>query len=133
MSFVNCQLGGSSNAFPDTCNTPSVTAVTPVTYANTSTPATAVPACYTILFMGGPAHNITSAPPVSNGDEAGVATGLTSAMVMGRTQHQTASTVLLLKGMPATRLMDVTGHNGMTPNGIGNTQVPCQVKVMALR
>ena len=133
MPFINCLAGGSNFCFPDVCNTPTPAGPVPIPYPNTSLPPTAVPACYTIIMGAGPALNLGSIPPMSNGDNAGVAMGVASGMVMGPTKHMMGSKVLLLKGMPATRLLDPTGHNGMSPNGVGATIAPGQTKVMALR
>jgi hypothetical protein len=133
MPFVNCQLGGANLCFPDVCKTPTPAGPVPIPYPNNSQPTVAVPACYTILMGGGPAHNMLSSPPISSGDNAGVAMGVASGMVMGPTKHMMGSTVLLLKGMPATRMLDMTGHNGATPNGVGATLVPGQTKVIVLR
>lgn len=134
MPFANSQVGGNNFCFPDTCNTPAPSGVVPITYPNTSQPMTGVPAAYHILVGGGPAHNMATTAPMSNGDNAGVAMGMASGMVMGPTRHQLGSTALLVQGMPATRLlMDITGHNGMTPNGVGATIAPCQTKLLVLR
>jgi len=133
MPFVNCQLGGANLGFPDVCKTPSPAGPVPVPYPNNSMPTVAVPACYNILLGGGPAQNMNSSPPISAGDNSGVAMGVASGVVMGPTRHMSCSSVLLLKGMPATRMLDMTGHNGATPNAVGATVAPGQLKLMALR
>ncbi len=133
MPFLNCQIGGSNMAFPDTCLTPSPAGPVPIPYPNMSTPATGIPFSPKVFIALGPAHNITTSPPVSNGDEAGVATGVASGMIMGPTRHMLCSTALIMSGAPATRMLDLTGHNGMSPNGVGASLVPSQVKVLCLR
>ena len=133
MPFVNSQVGALNFAFPDVCKTPTPAGPVPIPYPNISAQPTAAPPCATILMGGGPSHNMLSSPPQSNGDNAGVAMGVASSMVMGPTRHVRGSTVLLLQGMPATRFLDQTGQNGMSPNIVGTTVAPSQVKVMALR
>jgi hypothetical protein len=89
-----------------------------------------VPACYTILFMCAPAHNMATTVPLTNGDNAGVAMGVASGMVMGPSRHLTAAFTVLLMGMPATRLTSVSLQN--STNAPGMRIVPSQVKVLLL-
>ncbi|MCB2188049.1 MAG: DUF4150 domain-containing protein [Deltaproteobacteria bacterium] len=130
--FINNQLGGMNFAFPDVCNTPTPVGPIPIPYPNITMPMTAVPAAYTILVFGGPAHNMSSEPPVSMGDNTGLLGGLVSAMDMGPTRHMLGAFTCLLDGMPATRLGDMTGQNGELPNSVGASLVPCQVSVLCL-
>jgi hypothetical protein len=131
--FANCQLMGTNFAMPDTCKTPAPSGTVPIPYPNISQQSMAVPFVPNLLLCGGPAHNMGSMPPTSNGDEAGVATGVVSSTVMGPTRHMRGSTVLLVGGLPATRFLDTTGHNGATPNAVGTTVAPSQTKVIVLR
>mgnify|MGYP002641158801 FL=1 len=133
MPFLNCQLGGANLAFPDVCKTPSPAGPVPIPYPNNSMPCTGVPFCFKMLVTGGPAHNMLTTAPMSAGDNSGVAMGVASSMVMGPTRHLRGSTAVLIQGAPATRLLDTTGHNGATPNAVGATLVPAQVKVCILR
>jgi hypothetical protein len=131
--FANCQLTGINFAMPDTCKTPTPAGPVPIPYPNISQQSLAVPFVPQVLLCGCPAHNMGSMPPISNGDEAGVAMGVVSSMVMGPTRHMRGSTVLLTGGMPATRFLDTTGQNGATPNAVGTTLAPSQTKVIVLR
>lgn len=133
MVFVNTQMGGQNFCFPDVCKTPSPAGPIPIPYPDIASPMTAMPACYTILMGGAPAHSIAARPALSNGDNAGVAGGLISNMFMGPSQTLIGSTCLLLQGMPAAKMLGMTGHNGALPNGIGSTLAPSQTKVMLLR
>ncbi len=130
--FANCQLGGIDNAFPDVCLTPVPPAPTPVPipYPNIATGPMAVPNCPTILFSGGPAHNLGTTIPMTNGDNAGLATGVASGMVMGPSRHLTGAFTVLLKGMPASRMTSVSLQN--STNAPGARLVPSQVKVLLL-
>ncbi len=130
--FINTQLMGMSFAFPDVCNTPTPAGPIPIPYPNISLTPTGVPAAYTVLIDGAPAHNMSTEVPMTEGDNAGVALGVASGMVMGPCRHMLGAFTVLLDGMPATRLLDMTGHNGLSPNIVGATLVPSQVTVLCL-
>jgi hypothetical protein len=42
------------------------------------------------------------------------------------------SFTILVGGAPQTKMLDVTGQNGMSPNAVGATLVPSQVRVLNL-
>ncbi|MCA9630102.1 MAG: DUF4150 domain-containing protein [Myxococcales bacterium] len=128
--FANCSMGGQAIASPDTCNTPSGSGVTPVAYANTATQATAVPMVPNVILVGGMAHNLNSAPPTTNGDEAGTATGVASGTVMGPSRHVKGSMKVFIGGGLATRLTDSTMQN--STNSSGASLSPSQTKVLIL-
>ena len=96
---------------------------------------TALPptACLKVLLTAGPAHNLMTTVPMSNGDNAGVNMGVASGMVMGPCRHTMGSTNVLYGGMPATKMTSMSGHNGMSMNIPGMTLVPSQFKVMLMR
>ncbi len=133
--FANCQMGGVHFGVPDTCNTPSPTGVTPIPYPNTSQGSTANPgtACKKVLLMSMPAHNLMTKGTISNGDEAGVALGVASGMVMGPHSHLKGSMAVIYESGPVTRLTDMTGQNGMSLNITGATIAPAQTKVMIMK
>jgi hypothetical protein len=127
--FANTQMMGMDLAFPDVCLTPTPAPV-PIPYPNIAMGPMGVPACYTILFMCAPAHNMATTVPLTNGDNAGVAMGVASGMVMGPSRHLTAAFTVLLMGMPATRLTSVSLQN--STNAPGMRIVPSQIKVLLL-
>ena len=133
--FANTQMGGMNFAFPDVCLTPSPVGPVPIPYPNISLPLTANPgtACKKFFIMCMPAHNMATMVPMSNGDNSGVNMGVASGMVMGPTRHLIGSFTVLFEGMPATKLTHMTGQNGMSPNMVGATLAPCQVKVMIMK
>ena len=100
--FANSQGGGLDMGFPDVCLTPIPPVVAPVPYPNIATGSTATGGVYTVLISGMPAHNMGTQAPITNGDNAGVASGVASGMVMGPSRHLTGSFTVLLGGMPAT-------------------------------
>ena len=133
--FANCQLGGLNFGFPDTCNTPAGPAVVPIPYPNTAMGMTANPAlaCKKIYLSCMPAHNLGTQIPMSMGDNAGVAGGVASGMMMGPCVHLMGSTMVIFEGSPATKMTSPTGQNGMSMNAPGMTLAPAQVKVMIMK
>ncbi len=128
--FANTQKGGMNMGFPDVCLTPAGPRVVPVPYPNTAAGAMGTPAAYTVLMDMAPAHTLSTVTPLSNGDNAGVATGVASGTVMGPSRHVTAAFTVLVKGVPATRLTSMSIQN--STNCPGARIVPSQVKVLVL-
>jgi len=133
--FANCQLGGMNFGFPDVCKTPSPVGPIPIPYPNMATGMTANPAtaCKKIYLSCMPAHNLGTQVPISQGDNAGVAGGVASGMMMGPCRHLMGSSGVFYEGTPATKMTSPTGQNGMSMNAPGMTLVPSQVKVMILK
>jgi len=133
--FANCQLGGMNFGFPDVCLTPSPVGPIPIPYPNTAMGLTANPAttCKKIYLSCMPAHNLATQIPISMGDNAGVAGGVASGMVMGPSRHLMGSFGVIYEGTPATKMTSPTGQNGMSLNVPGMTLVPAQFKVMILK
>ena len=127
--FANTQMMGMDMGFPDVCLTP-MPAPVPIPYPNIAMGPMGVPAAYKVLFMCAPAHNMSTSVPLTNGDNAGVAMGVASGMVMGPSRHLTAAFTVLVGGMPATRLTSVSLQN--STNCPGMRTVPSQVKVLLL-
>ncbi|HLM74792.1 MAG TPA: DUF4150 domain-containing protein [Polyangiaceae bacterium] len=127
--FANSQMMGIDMGFPDVCMTPTPAPV-PIPYPNIAAGPMGVPASYNILFMGTPAHNMATTVPLTNGDNAGVALGVASGLVMGPSRHLTGSFTTLLTGMPATRMTSMSLQN--STNCQGMRIAPSQVKVVIL-
>ncbi len=127
--FANTQMGGINFAFPDVCMTPSPAPV-PIPYPNMAIASTAIPAQFKTLIMCMPAHNMGTTIPMSNGDNAGVAGGVASGMLMGPAKNVTGALSVLIGGMPATRMTSVSLQN--STNCPGATLVPSQTKVILL-
>lgn len=130
--FANTQMMGMDTGFPDVCLTPAppAPAPVPIPYPNVAMGPMGVPAVYNIMYMCAPAHNMATTVPLSNGDNAGVATGVASGMVMGPARHLTAAFTCLVGGMPTTRMTSVAIQN--STNCPGARIVPSQVKVLVL-
>lgn len=127
--FANCQLMGMDLAFPDVCLTPTPVPV-PIPYPNIAMGPTAVPNNPTVLFMMGPAHNLATTIPMTNGDNAGVNLGVASGTVMGPSRHLTGAFTVLINGAPATRLTSMSLQN--STNAPGARIVPSQTLVLLL-
>ncbi len=128
--FANTQMMGMDTGFPDVCLTPTPAGPVPIPYPNIAMGPMGVPAAYKVLFMATPAHNLSTSVPLTNGDNAGVATGVASGMVMGPSRHLTAAFTVLVGGIPGTRLTSVSLQN--STNCPGARIVPSQVKVVLL-
>ena len=128
--FANCQAGGQNLAFPDVCLTPSPVGPVPLPYPNIAMGPMGVGAAYNVLLGAAPAHNMNTSIPLSNGDNAGVASGVASGMVMGPSRSVTAAITVLIGGSPATRLSSMTIQN--STNCPGCCIAPSQVKLLIL-
>lgn len=128
--FANTQMMGMDTGFPDVCLTPTPAGPVPMPYPNMAMGPMGVPAAYKVMFMATPAHNMGTTVPLTNGDNAGVAMGVASGMVMGPSRHLTASFTTLVGGMPATRLSSMSLQN--STNCPGCRVVPSQTKVLIM-
>jgi hypothetical protein len=131
--FANTQMGGMAFAFPDVCKTPTPAGPVPIPYPNMALGMTRVPPCFKVFMGGTPAHNMNTIGTISNGDNPGVVGGVASQMVMGPDRHLMGAFPVLLQGMPATKMTNMTGQNGMSLNVPGATLVPSQFKVLILK
>lgn len=130
--FANTQMGGVDTGGPDVCLTPAPPAPAPVPlpYPNIANGPVGAPPVPKILMACAPAHNMSTKPKISNGDNVGVSSGVVSGRVMGPTQHVTASFTVLLCGMPGTKMTSVGIQNGT--NCPGARIAPSQAKVLLL-
>ncbi len=131
--FICTQMGGQDLAFPDTCDTPlAAGAPIPIPYPNQSTDMTSLPCCATVFMAGMPAHTLITQDTISNGDEAGCELGLASLLIMGPGRKLLGSLTVFLECMPATKMTNPTGQNGLSLNALGANLVPSQFTTMAL-
>ena len=79
--FANTQMRGMDTGFPDVCLTSSPAGPVPILYPNITAGPMGVPAAYNVLFMCAPAHNIGTSSPMTNGDNAGVASTMVAKLV----------------------------------------------------
>ncbi len=128
--FANAQKMGTDLAFPDVCLTPTPAGPVPVPYPNIATGTMAIPNVLNILFDATPAHNMATTIPLTNGDNAGVNTGVASGTVMGPSRHLTGAFTVLIKGMPATRMTSMSLQN--STNAPGCRLAPSQTRILIL-
>jgi hypothetical protein len=128
--FVNTQMGGMSIGFPDVCLTPAAPAPVPIPYPNIGVGPMGVAAAYNVLTMCAPTHHLGTTIALSNGDNAGIATGVASGTVMGPVRHVTGSFSVLVGGMPVTKLTSMSIQN--STNCPGMRIVPSQPTVLSL-
>ena len=124
--------GGLLMAAPDVCKTPMppVGQPVPIPYPNTAQPMLASPFAANVLVSAMPAVHQQSVIPMSNGNEAGVAGGMASAVIVGPARFTTASVKVHVGSMPVVRLTDTTAQNGMSQNAVGTVVTPSQTKVL---
>jgi hypothetical protein len=128
--FANTQMMGMDLGFPDVCLTPAGPAVVPIPYPNIAMGPTAIPSQFTMFVMAMPVHNLGTEIPLTNGDNAGVATGVASGTVMGPSRHLTGAFTVLVDGMPLTRLTSMSLQN--STNAPGVRLVPSQPVMLVL-
>lgn len=128
--FANTQMGGMDMGFPDVCLTPAGPAMVPIPYPNMGMGPMAVGFNPKLFFSATPSHNLGTVVPMTNGDNAGVAMGVASGMVMGPDRHLLGSFKVFSGVMPATRLTSMSLQN--STNAPGARIVPSQVKTILL-
>jgi len=70
-----------------------------------------------VLITCAPAHNMLTVAPLTNGDNAGVATGVASGTVMGPARTVTAAFTVIVGCAPLARLTSVTIQNNTNAPG----------------
>ncbi|MCB9595841.1 MAG: DUF4150 domain-containing protein [Sandaracinaceae bacterium] len=128
--FANTQMMGMDLGFPDVCLTPTPAGPVPIPYPNIAMGPTAIPGQVKVFNFFTPAHNMATTIPMTNGDNAGVATGVASGMVMGPSRAVTAAFTVLVGGTPATRMTSVNIQNSTNCPGV--RIVPSQPRVLLL-
>ena len=136
MVFATTQMPAINMAMPDVCLTPIPSPVgpipTPIPYPNISVTATAIPSVVNVLTLAMPNHNMMTITPMSNGDNAGLMMNPLSGMVMGPQKQLLGSVTTFMGGLPANKMLGLSGQNGIMPGAFGETLSPSQVKLMIL-
>lgn len=132
MVMVNSQgpIPGMDFAFPDVYLQPTPVGPIPIPLFSMGMRPTEIPTCLRFLLMCLPSHNLMNQTPCSiSGPGPGVASGF----VCGPSRSMLGSFRLFIQMMPATRaLVNPTLQNGMSPNSVGMTIVPSQIRVICL-
>lgn len=126
--FANTQGGGIDHAFPNVNLTPP--APVPVPYPSIAQGSMATNAVPGMLVESMPAHNMATVVPMTDGDSAGAAGGVTSGTMGGPSRSVTGANSVLFRGKPATRLSSQTIQNANNASGARVT--PSQTKLLLL-
>ncbi|MDR5826369.1 DUF4150 domain-containing protein [Caballeronia sp. LP006] len=122
--------GGQLMAEPDVCQTPTPAGPVPTPYPNIAMPTMGTPPAETVLIGGSPALNLSAEIPMTNGDQGGVAGGVSSGMIMGPAKFTQGSEKVMIAGSPAVRLTTPTSQN--QNNAMGAVLAPSQTVVMIM-
>lgn len=130
--LAKTSAGGLCTAFPDVCLTPAPPSPSPVPvpYPNVGAEPTDTGFVPNVLITCAPAHNLSTQPVMSNGDNAGVGTGVASGTVMGPVRTVTGAFTVLVGGMPLARLTSATIQN--STNVPGAKLVPSATNVLVM-
>lgn len=129
---ASSKQGGSCMGSPDVCKTPAPPAPSPVPvpYPNSGQCAQALNFSTKVKLVQMNALTQKSEIPMSQGDEAGVAGGVTSGQNMGPISYKNSSTKVKFEGIGAVCQTSMTAHNGKSANMPAGQQVaPSQQKV----
>lgn len=129
----NGPMPGMHFGFPDVCLVPTPAGPIPTPFPNIALTPTSIPSQVKVLVMCMPASNLMTITPISNGDNPGVAMGVASGLVMGPGSAMMGSSNVLVVGPPASKLAMPTKQNGISPNTVGATIAPSQIRVLVLR
>ncbi len=127
--FANNNMGVTNLAFPDVCLTP-VPAPTPIPYPNIAVSMTHIPSQLTVFMGTGIGENLATTGTVSNGDNAGVNTGVASGLVMGPDRSVLGSFKTFVGAIPGSRLTSVNIQNSTNAPGLSLT--PAQFVTMLI-
>jgi len=132
MVFVNSQgpLPGLDFAVPDVYLQATPVGPVPIPLMSMGMRATEIPTNFRFLLMCMPSHNMMNVAPVTiSGPGPGVASG----MVCSASRNVKGSFKFFIQAMPATRaLIDPTLQNGASPNSVGVTVSPSQIRMISL-
>ncbi|NKN36407.1 DUF4150 domain-containing protein [Agrobacterium sp. a22-2] len=130
MPFVNSQgpIPGMDFSVPDVYLQPTPVGPIPIPLFSMGMRATEIPTNFRCLISCMPSHNMMNVAPVTiSGPGPGVASG----MVCSNSRNVKGSVKFFIQAMPATRaLMDPTVQNGVSPNSVGTTIVPSQIRLL---
>jgi len=129
--FVTTQMPAISLGFPDVCEIPTPVGPIPLPFPNISESVLGDPATAAdnILIECMPVHNMGTIGTISEGDAG---TGLISQEMMGPQTTLLGSFTCLMGGLPTSRMLSMTGHNGIPMNTVGVTLSPSQVVTLCL-
>ena len=130
--FANTSLCVLNFGFPDVCLVPTPAGPIPTPFPNFAISITHIPSQFAVIIGGGLAENLLTQGTISNGDEAGLAMGIVSHVVMGPDRYVLGSFKVCFGAAFATRLTSLTTANGLVGNIVGLSITPSQACVLVL-
>lgn len=121
--------GMCANTPPDSCKTPTPSGTPPIPYPNTGQCTQATGFSNKVKFVQKNAIHVMSEIPMSSGDEAGTAGGVSSGVNMNKIQWKKGSSKVKVEGNQVAYSTTTTGHNGSSSNITGTQASPSQMKV----
>lgn len=127
------KAGGQAMAFPDVCKVPSPGGPIPTPFPNLAMLNTADSgSCSSkVKVENQPCITVATEIPRTQGDEAGVAGGVSSGTQMDKAVIKKGVSKVKIEGNDAVNLMKPTAHNGSSANAPGGSILaPGQTKVI---
>ena len=126
-------MGGTCNAFPDTCKTPAPPGPpVPVPYPNMGmfTQANRATCSMKVKVLNQNVVTVNSQIPMTSGDEAGSAGGVVSGIIKGPAKASRGSMKVKVEGLAVVFQTCTIGQNGVSANApMGVQDSPSQTKV----
>lgn len=119
---------------PDVCKTPSPAGPVPIPYPNLCQFTMANGGTCSSKVMGSnmPVACQNTEITLSSGDEAGVSGGVVSSKFIGPCKVQMGSTKVMAQNKGVAYMGTLMGHNGSSPNTVGNVTLASVMTVMAM-
>lgn len=133
MMPATCTMAGMCQGTPDVCKTPAPPSPSPVPipYPNLAQVPMTQSASMKVLIMNKETVCENNTIPRTNGDEAGVAGGVTSGVFGDQMAFKLGSSKVKAEGKKVCMVTSLTAHNGSNANmPAGQQVVPSQVKVL---
>ena len=131
--FCKTQMIALSLGFPDVCKIITPVGPVPIPLPNFALSTMAIPNIVNHFITAMPVHNLMTVNPISNGNEVSAPLGgVVSNRFIGSKRNLLGSFKTFFQVMPSTRMLDMSGQNGLLSNIPGLTLTPSQIKVLVL-
>ncbi|MCC2604026.1 DUF4150 domain-containing protein [Planctobacterium marinum] len=131
--FCKTQMFALSLGFPDVCKIVTPVGPVPIPLPNFAFSTLAIPTIYNHFITAMPVHNLATTTAISSGNEVSAPMGgVVSNQFIGSKRNLLGSFKTFFQCMPCTRMLDLSGQNGLLSNIPGLNLSPSQVKVMVL-
>lgn len=131
--FFKTQMFSLSLAFPDVCKIITPVGPVPIPLPNLAFSTLAIPNVYNHFITAMPVHNLMTVTAISSGNEVSAPMGgIVSNQFIGSKRNLLFSFKTFFQCMPATRMLDLTGQNGLLSNIPGLVLTPSQIKALGI-